>query len=140
LLGLSTEDVLFLNAKNSGGFDDGADDVSGCTYIVPSFVSSGMKAYFDSKEWKQYTKMDRLLFLAANRSLDLTIERLGQDRFAQELAKFRFAQQKVQEYCLSNVVFPCLASGEKVDNPDCLWADSACGMGCIDEVYLQLPK
>ena len=140
LLGLSTEDILFLNAKSSGGFDDGADDVSGCTYIVPSFVSKGMRAYFGGNVWKQYTRMDRLLFLAANRSLDLTIERLGRDRFEDALAKYRSAQQQVKEQCASTVVFPCSSSGEKAAHPDCFWADSGCGMGCLDEVSRTLQK
>jgi hypothetical protein len=133
LLGLTTGDILYTNAKNSGGFDDGASD-QGCVYIVPSFISKGMNDYFKSPMFRSLTASDTFLHRAANRSLDLTIQRVGQERFEKALQRFRFAQQRVKETCIPAVTFPCSASGEKMERPDCFWGDSGCGTGCLDEL------
>jgi hypothetical protein len=137
LLGLKTGDVLYVNAKNSGGFDDGASD-RGCVYIVPSFISLGMKEFFQSNIWKLLTATDTFLHQAANRSLDLTIQRLGKERFEAALKRFRFAQSRIKTECLPTVAFPCTASGEKIEQPNCFWGDSGCGTACMDSVADEL--
>jgi hypothetical protein len=131
LLNLTTGDVLFLNAKSSGGFDDGMSNV-GCAYIVPSFLSPGMKEFFDQPQWKN--SIDVQLYRAANRSLDLTIERLGKERFQTQLARFQNAQQVVRETCGPSVVLPCGPDGRRNRKHDCLWNDSGCGTVCLDKV------
>jgi hypothetical protein len=131
LLNLTTGDILFLNAKNSGGFDDGASNV-GCAYIVPSFLSPGMKEFFDQPKWKN--SIDVQLYRAANRSLDLTIERLGKERFQTQLARFQNAQQVVRETCGPSVVLPCGPGGARNRKNDCIWNDSGCGTACLDKV------
>ena len=139
LLGLATGDILYLNSKNSGGFDDGASP-RGCVYIVPKYVSGGMKEYFASPSWEKLALADTLLHRAANRSLDLTIAQLGKERFQMALDRFRHAQRIVKERCLPIVQFPCTSGGEPVAQPNCFWGDTGCGVNCIDEVadYLNL--
>jgi hypothetical protein len=111
LLGLETGDILYLSAKGSGGFDDGAHRDQGCVYIVPGFISPGMKAYFESLEWKILTATDTFLHQAANRSLDMTIDRLGRQRFEEALERFRHARwhsrrQSVVQILLFHVILP----------------------------------
>ena len=145
ILNLTTADVLHLNAKSQGGFDDGGDTDVGCVRVQPSFVSPGMQEYFDtSDEWKNLTYADTLLHRAANRSLDLTIEQtIGRDRFAAALDKFRKAQQEVQEKCAKKAIFPCSPGGvyqPLVSYTDCLWYDSGCGTECIDGLVSENPE
>ena len=137
LLGLTTGDILFLNSKSSGGFDDGASPL-GCVYIVPSFVSPGMKEYFHSPTWRRLSAADTLLHRAANRSLDLTIIKLGSKKFEGFLNKFRWAQKQVRDRCLSQIETPCTSSGEAVKQPNCFWGDSGCGTWCVDKVAEKL--
>jgi hypothetical protein len=139
LLGLKTSDILFLNSKNSGGFDDGASPL-GCVYIVPSFVSPGMKEYFASHAWQNLIFADALLHEAANKSLDLTINRLGPERFQAALIEFRHAQQVARDTCLPKVRLPCTNGGKQIKNFQCVFGDSACGTLCLDELAPQFNR
>jgi hypothetical protein len=142
-LDLKIADILYLSAKGRGGYDDaggtGADGTGKvCTYIWPSFVSPGMKQYFDNDEWKDNIKYDMLLYEAVNRSLDMTIDKLGRDKFNENLAKFQDAQNKAVAKCLLTAVFPCDTRGIFHNQTDCLWNDSGCGASCLDEVATEL--
>jgi endo-1,4-beta-D-glucanase Y len=122
-------DILYLNAKSNGGYDDGVHRNT-CYYIQPSFVSPGMKRFFQSPEWNNLVRWDNLLYQAANRSLDLTIDYLGRERFEARLAVFRNAQQVAKERCLDGKdIFPCTSKGKKNMNKVCLWSDS--GYVCL---------
>jgi len=138
LLGLKTGDILYTNAKGSGGFDDGGYMDRGCIYIVPSFVSPGMKAYFRSPAWRVTSATDVFLHQAVNRSLDMTIDRLGRRRVEEALQRFRWARQQVDNECSANITYPCSASGEYRKHRDCLWLDSGCGTTCMDQVAKNL--
>ena len=136
LLNLDINDILYLSAKRNGGFDEGAY-MSQCIYIVPSFVSSGMKKFFNSQLWREYTAGDRLLFHAVNTSLDLTIDELGRQEFEAQLQKYRLAQVKAQEVCGPSTVYPCSAGGvRRKDTHSCLWWDSGCGYKCLDNLKM----
>jgi hypothetical protein len=113
LNGLALADVIYLKAKGHGGFDDGGgrqEEV--CTYIWPSFVSKGMQAFFQTEEWKEINHWDSVLYQAANRSLDLTIDQLGRPEFEQQLVKYQHAKGIVHDRCLPGTVFPCSAGGK----------------------------
>jgi hypothetical protein len=85
VLGVPLSDVLYMDgAKGAGGFDDGLSNHK-CTWIAPSFISPGMEEYFKSSEYQELVRFDHAIHQAVNRSLDLTIVRLGQDRFNQHL-------------------------------------------------------
>lgn len=135
LLGLNTGDILYTSAKGSGTYEAVPD--AGCVYIHKSFVSEGMQQYFDSIPWKVMIASDEFFHKAANRSLDLTIEKLGKDRFDTALRSFRHAMLQVEVRCQSQIQFPCTSSGEEVRDP-CLWMDSGCGTECLDEVAQNL--
>lgn len=129
ILRLELTDVLYLSAKGNGGFDDT------CVYIVPSYVSPGMQAYFDENpRWKKLTAGDRALYGAAQKSLDMTIKELGTTTFLTNLAEYKRLKQICSDFCSGKVSFPCDASGRLVKNHGCLWNDSGCGNGCIDGV------
>lgn len=137
LLNAPMRDFLYLSVKQSGGYDDGSYG-NQCTLLQPSFVSDGMRKYFQSKKWKNRIQWDELLHQAANRSLDLTIDRLGRDAFRNKLSQFQAAQKLVNERCGRQEVFPCTSTGQHNPNASCLIADSACGWQCLDLVADEL--
>jgi hypothetical protein len=136
LLNLKMGTILYLSAKASGGFDDGGGQE--CTFIQPSRITRGMASYFSGSTWKAMVQWDELLYKAANRSLDLTIDRLGRPEFEQNLERFRSALQVAEVQCVPRQVFPCTADGRRNPNKDCLWKDSACGNSCLDQVAHEL--
>lgn len=141
LLNLPTSDLLFMDAKSKGGFDDGAFNRT-CFYIVPSFTSSGMKNWFEnSTTWNTKMQGDEMLYEVAYRSLDLTIDALGRDSFEEKLQKFRRAQTLAREKCSAGLTLPCSSNGIRANvldinkfECDCLWLDSGCGYKCLDAI------
>jgi hypothetical protein len=134
LLDLELTDVLYLTAKGSGGYDDGRYNQT-CFYIVPAYVSPTMKEYFASPEWKERVEGDELLYKAAYKSLDMTIDALGRDLFDSKLVEFKRARALAEETCAAKVQYPCNADGSRQPRaPGCLWNDSGCGNECLDKV------
>ena len=141
LLGLSIADILYFSANKSGGYDVGGGFNHTCGYIQPSVVTDSMRSVLASDEWQDSVKWDDALYLAANASLDLTIQRLGRSQFEEGLAKFREALLAAKKNCSVEKRFPC----DKVGVPPlpdsetgCLYRDSGCGQECLDRVATQL--
>lgn len=135
LFGLEMNDILYLKStKQSGGFDDGIYNNS-CTYIVKSFVSSGMQDFFASDQvWKYRTEGDIMLYQAANRSLDMTIDALGKDVVDKELQEFERAMKVAQDTC-RHIKLPCSDGGLRRERKhDCLFWDLACGYECLENL------
>lgn len=138
LLSLKTSDILYLNSKVNGGFDDGVAYNGTCFYIVQSYVSPTMKRWFENSPiWHNYTRGDNLLYATAYKSLDLTIDRLGRTEFERLLTRFRHALQAISQEC-TNVRYPCSPGGQKNQVTDCLWTDLGCGFDCLDRTAMQL--
>jgi hypothetical protein len=137
LLNLKMGSILYLNAKGNGGCDGGGYRGK-CYYIQPSFVSPGMRSFFRSKRWQSVVEWDQLLYEPANRSLDMTIDRLGRQAFEANLGEFRQAQAVAHERYLPREVFPCTSTGIKNKRKSCLWKDSGCGSDCLDEIVTEL--
>lgn len=134
LEGVELTDLLYLSAKGSGGYDDGRYKWK-CVYIVPPYVSPTMQEFFASPEWKKSIVGDDLLFKAAWKSLDLTIDRLGRSEVEAKLEKFRAMKDVAEQTCADRVLFPCNPDGTRASKrTGCLWNDSGCGNQCLDEV------
>ena len=131
LLKIPLGDVMYLNAKASGGYDDGVYNGK-CHFIEKSFVSEGMKQFFASETWQQTIRWDQVMFLAANISLDKTIENLGKDVFERNLRKFREVLHAAELECSKDDTFPCSSKGEINGGSQCLWSDSGCGYSCLN--------
>jgi len=139
LLGLKTADVLYFSAKTSGDYDDGRWKGK-CYLIQKSFVSPGMKEFFDSPTFRASTYWDELFYNIINKSLDLTIEMLGRNRFERELNKFRKIQKIVMDQCASTVRLPCTETGVKRNETDCLLWDIGCGFECMESVLWKVDQ
>ena len=140
ILRLKMADILYLSAKTRGGYDDagGRDGQHICTYIWPSFVTPGVSAFLQSKEWREMIRYDMLLYEAVNRSLDMTIDTLGREKFNDNLQKYQHAQKLAGEKCLPTTIFPCDVGGMYHSSNDCIWNDSGCGATCLDEIATEL--
>jgi len=125
---------MYLSAKKNGGYDGGGYHQT-CFRIPKTVITPGMGEYFDSPAYRERVHWDELVHRAANRSLDLTIERLGRDDFERNLARFRRAKVAVAEACAS-VRFPCTAAGVRRNDEetDCFRGDIGCGFDCIDSI------
>jgi hypothetical protein len=137
LLNLKMGDILFLSSKTKGTYDAFGKN-GDCTYIQPSFVTDGMQEALESKTWQKEVQNDQALYVAANQSLDLTIDRLGRENVEKELVRFQKAKQLIAERCEPTTVFPCDQSGQPHQDTDCLWMDSGCGTECLDSVATDL--
>ena len=137
LLGLEMNDILYLKAaKGHGGFDDGGYNDT-CVYIVPSFITPGMKEWFETnKSYKQMMSGDNMVYQAAYKSLDLTIDALGRDLVEKELQEFHQAMKVAQETC-TDIVYPCSSGGVKTYPNDCIFSDLACGYKCLDALAME---
>ena len=144
MLRLKISDIVYIKAKSSGNFDDGAFNNT-CVYIVPSFTSPGMKKFFQSPLYLNISEGDWMLYRAAEKSLDMTIDRLGRRQFNRHLLQFQAAQELVNTKCAQSIRYPCSSSGvrapySKHSDPatDCLWLDSGCGYECIDGMEVEI--
>ena len=134
LLGLQTQDILYISSKSSESFEflPAAQD---CLYLAPKFETPDIRSIFQSPEWINYTMADQMLYQAANKSLDRTIDHLGQHVVHQQLRKFKWAQELVHKSCIDKVAFPCTSDGkDQATTSDCLFQDAGCGYMCLDEI------
>lgn len=138
LMGLDFEDILYMSAKTHGSFTSGSA-TSPCIYITPSFISDGMKEFFASEYWKQYMAVDNLLYAAAKKSLDNTIDALGRSEVERQLQIFKEAQAYTQKACKDRTIYRCNSKGQFVgaNNSTCYMWDIGCGFDCLNEVTLE---
>jgi len=132
LHGLKTSNMIYLSGKSSGSYDDGGLN-NKCYYIVPSFLSLGMEEYFASEDWKDRSWNDYLMYHAVNKSIDLTIERLGFVAFEENMSRLRLALRTARSTC-TTVQYPCSPGGVWNNQTDCLWEDAGCGYQSIDQL------
>ena len=140
LLGLETGDILYMSSKSQGSFEYMPKHQS-CIHLMRKFMTPDMeRLVLRSEFWQNYTEADRMIYRAANRSLDLTMDVLGRNVVARELAKLRFAQKLAYQQCREATVFPCDEDGiDHHNTTTCLFQDSACGYQCLDQLATQLP-
>lgn len=134
LLRIPLSDILYMSAKRSGGYDEH------CFFIEPTVLTPEMTAFLESDEWQETIREDLVLYDTANRSLDLTIDRLGRPQFERVLATYKMALHESDKRCADRTLFPCTEDGYRVppSKTDCFWTDSGCGSTCLDEVAVDL--
>jgi hypothetical protein len=142
-MGIRLGDVLVTSSKVAGSnyhYSNRKGKGWVCTKTVKSFVSLAAKEYLESDEWYARNYGDYLLHATANKSLDLTIDRLGRERFEQALAEFRRLKALETKVCAPHVQLPCSEHGiPQVDKAqkNCYHSgrfDFGCGYQCIDEM------
>jgi hypothetical protein len=139
LLDLPVSDILSASSKVGGAYFyvNNKSKSPRCIPLQKSFRSPVVQAYLESDEWYAQNYGDYLLYAAANRSLDMTIERSGKERFAEALVEYHDAMKLVKKECEARTIFPCSSSGKaqlKLSKENCYRGDAGCGYPCIDEL------
>lgn len=142
LFDLDVEDIMYISSNVGGGYDNKLKDQTTrkekCFKMQSSFVSPEMKTYFDSDKWYAWNTGDFLLYNAANRSLDLTIDQtIGRDVFNVHLEKFQKLKKIGNDKCAMTVLPPCSSNGtkqSKISSRNCYIDDMGCGFDCLDTV------
>jgi len=78
IVGVSVQDVLFPYLNSRCGSNE-----------KPSWLTDVIEGYLDSEDWIYHENGDFMLYDAVNRSLDLTIEKLGKETVLKRLKDFR---------------------------------------------------
>jgi hypothetical protein len=73
-----------------------------------------------------------LLYEVANRSLNLTIEQIGRDRFDRALADFRRLEAKAMQVCGDHLGSGCIGDGVALPETTCCVRDLGCGHKRVD--------
>jgi hypothetical protein len=97
-----------------------------------------MKQFFKSDKWKNRIRGEILLYQAAWKSLDLTIDRLGRDEFSKQLANFLRINRAAQAQCEPREVGMCTENGESVpfEKRTCIIWSEGCSDACLDEIQM----
>ena len=138
LLGISLEDILYLSSKVSSG--DASyykwGNSSKCIKLQTSFVSPTISNYLNSPIWKEKNYGDFLLYEIVNKSIDLTIDRIGKSRFSKALKEFELKKKKAVGVCAKEAILPCSKDGvyQVESKESCYFEDIGCGHGCLDRI------
>jgi len=140
LFDLSFKDILYTSAKTSGSFTTGPDvENSPCIYLVPSFLTDGMKEFFASDDWQQeYIGADNMLYTAAIQSLDNTIDSLGRKEVERQVKIFEEALDYAHQQCVDQVFYRCNAKGQFIGKASsCYLWDIGCDHACLSSISLR---
>jgi len=138
MLGLSAGDIIYVRSKIGGNWDDAFTDHHHCIKTASSFVTPSMKTYYASSLFHAKHETDFLLYEAANRSLDLTITRIGRLRFEEALEEHKYLNSLVDRICAPITIFPCSVNGTsqtRLAKKNCYYYDYGCGYPCLDELF-----
>jgi len=138
LLNLDTEDILYVKERSKGGFSNGPVEKP-CIYIIPSFLTDDMKKFFASDVWKKRVEGDELLYKAAYKSLDRTIDALGRKNVEKELLHFQKVNSYAQEKCEPHIQSLCDKGGNRIAgvNTTCYIWGEGCAHDCLDTISIK---
>ena len=135
-------DFILKITDSKSSYDDGLFHHH-CVFIKPQITAPETDEYLSSDEWGERNKILFMMHEAVNKSIDLTIQKIGQDKFDKALSEHRYLQSLVQRRCAPTAIYPCSDEGvfqEKLSNANCYESDFGCGYPCIDELYNNITK
>jgi hypothetical protein len=133
LLDLKTADILYLLSKLSGGFSFVFRPNPVCQHkLTKAPILPAVDAYLSSSHRYAQNYQEYLWYKAANQSLDLTIDNLGQTSFNKALAVYQQMMHKAKN-CEDEAIFPCSLDRvhQEEDETDCYQKDWGCGYPCL---------
>jgi len=136
---LTTNDIIYLSSKVSSAnsyYRWGNNTKSKCIKLQPSFTSPAIKEYLNSPIWIQKNYGDYILMEIVNKSIDLTIDLLGREKFTKALEEFRELKGRASVQCKDAPILPCSGDGEyqPESSENCYFEDVGCGYDCLDTV------
>ena len=130
LPGVLYSDLIVLRTKEKGAFV--RHGLHSCAYIPDiSSPPDRIQTYLDGPF--RDTNPDYLLYAAVNRSLDMTIERLGRERVEEGVRQIQYLQSLAQAHCTNPSFLPCSDDGDFQEGA-CYVRDFGCGYKCIQDV------
>lgn len=127
LWNLNMRDILFINSKSSGSYDDTGH------FIYPATISPKTESFI-AEGFREKNLIDFQLYEEVHRKLDATIKRLGSS-FHIELKNFQSIRRRAEEKCQGIPNFDRVTG--RPTNPadrNCLWNDNGCAYTCLDTV------
>jgi len=134
LLGLETTDILYLSAKTNGGVSRTWKPNPGCHRIQKTLMHPRVQNFLNSRTFFAQNYQDFILYKAANKSLDMTIEVLGRARFDAALSKYQKMMEEAKT-CEEEAIFPCDSEGRFHNVTNCYQKDWGCGYPCLDRRF-----
>jgi len=131
LLGLNITDILYMSSKIAGGFRISKQS---CVRMQKSFISKNVSEFLSSQEWFEANYGDYLLHTTVNKSLDMTIQSIGQERFHSTLYHFKVLKKLATKQCSTNITLPCSNDGIYHEDNDCYYDDIGCGYQCLNTI------
>jgi hypothetical protein len=138
LLNLTLEEILYIKpARSSGSFSNGLKDRK-CVYIHPTFITRGVANYLQSGDWKARVEGDELLYQAAYKSLDRTIDYIGRDQVERDVSRLKRLQRYATEHCEGKVRSMCDDGGRPIAIPNrtCYIWGEGCDYQCLNSLSI----
>jgi len=135
LLNLRTSDLLYLSSKVSGGYYAWPRTTK-CIKLTKGSISPEVANHVYSDEWYLENYGDYLLYSVANKSMELTIDAIGRERFNETYHNFISFRKLVETKCAPETIFPCSADGvfrKEESDKNCYWNDIGCGWPCFEQ-------
>mmetsp|Transcript_36338 Transcript_36338/g.71479 ORF Transcript_36338/g.71479 Transcript_36338/m.71479 type:complete len:176 (+) Transcript_36338:445-972(+) len=135
---LPPKPILYSSSKASGGYVDFdmRDGRNKCIKVPKSFISDPVRKFLDSPVWTAMNYGDIMLYAAAERSLNLTIDMIGRERFGKALETFRALKREAEEVCAPHITLPCSVEGilqQEKAKDNCFYKDMGCGNPCFNK-------
>mmetsp|Transcript_9969 Transcript_9969/g.14908 ORF Transcript_9969/g.14908 Transcript_9969/m.14908 type:complete len:492 (-) Transcript_9969:78-1553(-) len=132
-------DVVVFSSKIAGGYDGG--NGRSCVKLKKKWTTPKIDEYIHG-DYQSANKDDYLLYNAAQRSLDKTIDALGRKRVEENVELLKSLQQQNDEQCASKTTMPCpqpkdesmKEEHKRLAKESCYKDDFGCGHACTDEV------
>jgi hypothetical protein len=130
LLDLQWRDILFLPTNDIFAING----TTSCVFHIPMFTRI---FFLNNKTWKRRVDGDEKLHQAAERSLDLTINKMGRSMIDEQVQRLRDLLQLAQDKCFESTTFACSVNGDRNVQNDCFQDDKGCGYACLDALIEQ---
>lgn len=140
LLGLTFDEIMYLKpARAAGSFSNGPPKDRPCIYLIPSFITPGVETFLETDPvWHQHKEGDELLYLAAVKSLERTIDSLGRQKVQDQVQTFHELQRYAQSQCSgpTDVVSMCSGGGKRNEpkTTTCYIWGEGCDHQCLNRI------
>ena len=135
-------DVVVFSAKIAGGYYFNGN-IKRCLKLEKKWTTPKIEEYILG-DYKSTNKDDYLLYNAAQRSLDKTIDALGRQRVEENIERLKSLQQLNEKQCESEASVCPEPDDEgmqrehiRLANERCYFSDVGCGHACTDKVLAE---